>query len=254
MNYLKLSVYLRTHDSGNFHNNQRFVNLSKKDITKSSFRSLIQSIDYYGKENVSLTIIDDHSSEETLSFFSSVLSFYNIKSKIVSLETTGNTDSLRNTYELALKNGSNLIYFVEDDHIHKKTAIKFMVEAWEEFTFKLNKKQVAIAPYDDPLDYFPDRIIPSRIVASKNCHWRQNFHTTCTMMITKWVLLHFWDRFMTLTNYGVNGINEDNTINPIYKQEDVILFTPIPFQAIHLNDISPYVENYKEFLIENFKN
>ena len=214
-------------------------------------KSIVSSINSFDKaKETSMTIIDDHSSEETISRMKEVTLTCNGKVEFIHLEGTGNNDSLKKTYELAMGKGASLIYFVEDDHIHKETAIQYMVNAFENFSKKLPNGQVAIAPYDDPIDYISE-IIPARIVASKDCHWRQNFHTTCTVLLTKWVLLHFWDKFTALSNYGINGINEDNTINLIYRSEEVFLFTPIPFQAFHLQDVPPVVGEYTSLLEAN---
>jgi len=240
-----LSIFLRTHDGKNFHGGNRFVDVDKKEIMIVSLKSLVSSINNFNKaEETLFTIIDDHSSEETLERMKKETAICKCDVNYIHLDNTGNGESLKKTYELAMANGANLIYFVEDDHLHKDTAVQFMVNAWEQFSPKLCENQVAIAPYDDPIDYHPDRITPTRIVASSDCHWRQNFHTTCTMMITKWILLHFWDKFMAVTNYGINGISEDNTINLMYDKE-VVLFTPIPFQAVHLQTVPPVIGDWK---------
>lgn len=249
-----LSIFLRSHDGGNFHGKERFLYKSKREITLASLLSLVRSINCFSKlKETSLTIIDDHSSEETINEMKKILIDCNCENEIINLKETGNSASLKTTYELAMNNGANLIYFVEDDHLHKETAIEFMTNAWEEFTKKIPNGQAVIAPYDDPIDYMSDRISPSRIVVSRDCHWRQNFHTTCTMFISKWILLHFWDKFMSVTNYGINGINEENTINLIYKKEGICLFTPIPALAIHLQDQPNLYKDCYELIEKYFK-
>lgn len=248
-----LSIFLRTHDRGNFHNSNRFINKEKKEIVEICAKSLIESINLFDRvEETHLTIIDDHSTEQTVEKLKSLLASCRCKSEFVPLEKSGNGESLKKCYETALSKGANLIYFVEDDHLHKPEAIQYMVNAWNEFSKRLQGNQVVIAPYDDPIDYHPERIVPTRLVATRDCHWRQNSHTTCTMMLTKWVLLHFWDKFMTLTNYGVNGVCEDNTINTIYRKEEVFLFTPVPFLAIHLQDMPPVTGGWEWFIEEKF--
>ena len=61
-----LSIIFRSHDGGSVHSNKRFVNDSKSEILLNCLGSLIESINEFDMvKETKLTIIDDHSSEET---------------------------------------------------------------------------------------------------------------------------------------------------------------------------------------------
>lgn len=243
---MRLHIILRTHDGANVHSNKRFINDSKQDIIKKCFMSLIESIKYAeNKDDILLTVVDDHSSQETKNYIMNNLKDSGLNYNICELENYGNNESMKKCYELGLKSDKDFIYFVEDDYFHKKEAVDIMIKDYSKFSEKLNNSPITIVPYDDPIDYMSDRIIPTRIVSGTDRHWRQNFHVTFTMMIPKWILLHFWDKFMEMSNYG-DGVCEDNTINLLYTKFDTFLFSPMPWLAHHMCDMEPVVGDWKE--------
>ncbi len=67
---MKIHVILRTHDGSNIHNDwrERYCNLSKLDLIKGCFKSLVNSIKHVKNHDIQLTILDDHSTEELISF------------------------------------------------------------------------------------------------------------------------------------------------------------------------------------------
>ena len=243
---MKLSIILRTHDSSSVHANKRFVKNSKKEILQKCTKSLFDSAKLCeNKNDISITVIDDHSSSETIDFLKSNLQGLN--HTFINLEKSGNNESMVKAYEAGLRGKEDFIYFVEDDYFHLKNSILAMMSSWEYFSPKLGEKPLVIVPYDDPLDYLPDRISPTRIVPGTERHWRQGYHTTQTMLMTKWILMHFWDKFMAFSQYGViDGNNEDNTINLLFTKHEVFLFSPMPFLAFHVCDIPPAVGNWKK--------
>jgi glycosyltransferase involved in cell wall biosynthesis len=242
---MKVNVILRTHDGKNVHGGERFIKESKVEIIKRCVKSLIVSLDsIVEKSNISLIVVDDHSTKETVEWIEKSLGDREYQTSFIQLEESGNGSSMRKCYELGLQSNGDLIYFVEDDYFHRVEAISVMLKDYENFSKKLNGSSITIVPYDDPLDYKPDRIIPTRIVPGVDRHWRQNFHTTFTMMIPKWILLHYWDKFMEMTKYGIDGRCEDNTINLMYTKFDVFLFSPMPGLAIHMCDIPPVTSEW----------
>ena len=243
---MKLNIILRTHDGNNVHSGNRFVSETKSEIIIRCVKSLLISLNQVeDQSDISLTIVDDHSSSSTVDWIQNAIEFQPFKTSIIHLEEIGNNASMKKCYELGLQSTGDLIYFVEDDYMHKPEAINAMINAYSNFSSKLGGAPIVIAPYDDPLDYMPNRVMPTRIVPGSDRHWRQNFHTTFTMMLPKWILLHFWDKFMEMTNYG-NGVCEDNTINLIYTKFDTVLFSPMPWLATHMCDIEPTVGDWKE--------
>jgi hypothetical protein len=145
-----------------------------------------------------------------------------------------------------------LVYFVEDDYLHYPSAIEEMVDSY--LTFKRNVgMEVAIHPFDDPDNYKVKYIEECRIVFGKNRRWRTNRYTTFTFLCNPDIVRKHWSKFYTLateylTEWGENNnIHEGTTINSIWRT-DVMLFTPIPSLALHLQyeeQMDPYL-NWKE--------
>jgi len=244
---MNLSIILRTHDTNSVHTNKRFIEASKKEIVQKCVGSLLSSISSYeNKDNISLTVIDDHSSNNTIDFIKNGLSSLDCKTNFIPLSSTGNSESMKKAYEIGLTDKNDLIYFVEDDYFHKMESINIMMNDWKFFTEKLESRPIILVPYDDPFNYSQEHMLPTRVVYGIDRHWRQSYHTTWTMFMSKWALMHFWDKFMAFSQYGVDPkINEDNTINLLYSKFGILLFNPLPFLAFHVCDTPPFVGDWK---------
>ncbi|MES2436822.1 MAG: glycosyltransferase family A protein [Patescibacteria group bacterium] len=243
---MKLDIILRTHSLGNVHPEKRVMTDSKEEMLIKCVFSLIKSIDTIkGAHDIKLAIIDDHSSELCMQKLKKMVSDLKYPYILIHLEDTGNNASLKKCYEYAHDNARDVIYFVEDDYLHNPSALVEMIESYELFQSNLGGTDIALLPYDDPDNYKPGWIHPSRIVLSKNRYWRTNTITNGTFMISKKVLLDFWDTFMAFTQYGTGlKSNESATINKIWS-ESVRLFTPMPSLAIHMHHtlrMSPFID------------
>jgi len=238
----KLDIILRTCSKVNcFSGRDRDLITDKKELILGCLRSLVNST-----RNLDWTlittkfiIIDDHSDDDTLDQINKIVSwkFHHNDYKIISIDKTGNGESLKACYEYANEHCDDLIYFVEDDYLHHPNAIPYMVDFYNQDTY-----QSVLHPTDYPDRY--NRAYPSYIIRGRDCHWRTIKHTTCTFMITKGILVEHWDKYMGFTRYGLDpGVTEDTTINKIY--EDISCFSPLPSLALHLQYIetlSPFVD------------
>jgi len=229
----KYSVILRTHSGANVHMGTRFVSASKTELIYRCLNSLVKALNF-SDADIEFVVIDDHSSPECLAGIERLLSVCKHPTKLIPLENTGNGASLLCSYEYGRDHGRDVIYFVEDDYLHYPSAIIEMFETYHDFKKNLGGKEVAIHPADDPKDYLPHAIPLSRIVLGRKRHWRTNFWTTGTLLIHSSMLVAHWDKFMAFTHYGTPGVSEDTTINKIWKEGHVTLFTPIPSVAIHM--------------------
>jgi hypothetical protein len=167
----------------------------------------------------------------------------------IALEIEGWNSSALAQFERGRDSDADLVYFVEDDYLHFPEAIKEMVSAYELFKYKLND-EVAIHPFDDPDNYKPRWIIPTKIVYGHGRRWRTNQYTTFTFMCNPEIIRKNWSIFYTLaTEYGTEwgeafNIHEGTTINKIWR-ESVCLFTPIPSVALHMqykDQMDPYID------------
>ena len=247
---MRLEIHLQTHSDLSVHGGQRYVGASKSEIMLRCAQSLITSINQ-AEGDIILRVFDDHSSPETISILQRILATCRHPVEFVALEATGYNASCLASFSRARDVARDLIYFVEDDYLHTPLAVREMIEAHALFKDRLEGREVALHPYDDPKNYWSAIFSHEdcRVVYGTKRHWRTNTHTTNTCWIEAETLERNWDLFEQLalyssTPYGLeHHIFEDSTINKIWR-EQVSLFTPIPSLALHLQ----YEEHKDPFL------
>ncbi|MCC2630426.1 MAG: hypothetical protein K0S38_235 [Candidatus Paceibacter sp.] len=236
-------IIVRTHSGDNVHDGKRIVDVSKTDIIYRCLKSLVASLNAYeGKARI--IVFDDHSSDECVDGIKRILSHSKHQSKFFHVIETGNTASLKACYEYARDYGADVIYFVEDDYLHTPSAISEMIESYEMFKQNLGGREVAIFPVDYPDRYKSNSLYDSRIVLGKYRHWRTTEHSTVTCMISRCAIFRHWIRFELMWKSHAQFINEDETINRLWKN-DIVLFSPIPSLAFHMQfseQMPPFVD------------
>ena len=230
-----LEVILRTHSTGDVHPGVRVVGagVSKLEVIKRSLRSLLASLaaaHRAERADITLSILDDHSSPETLDFLHSLPARLPFPVYVHSIGMTGNAASLSACFLHGQKSSAELLYFVEDDYLHAPEALSEMLESYALFTRHLGGRFVALFPADDPSFYRPATYVPSRIVEGSHRHWRTNVQTNCTFFISRAAFLAHYPVFELLTR---NGVDEGSSINKLW-QGPVVLFSPLPSLAAHL--------------------
>jgi hypothetical protein len=231
-----LEVFFRSHSTGNFRGGMLRVTDElggKQELTVRALRSLIYALLVLARANmvhIRLTVIDDHSDQESLTRIKKELEVCPFETEVVELAGSGNSASLRAAFDRA-KNGKNdLIYFVEDDYLHERSSMIEMVEAHRAFSRNVGSVRVGIFPVDE-LDRYTESISPSRVVLGTRRHWRTIGQTTGTFMISRTTLEEKWTEISSLAT-GEN--NEQTSINPVW-QDHTIMFSPIPTLAYHMN-------------------
>ena len=231
----------------------RFILTDKTTLIKKCFVSLVNSISLANVDTI-LTVIDDHSSDNLLNYFTNVCK-NKIKLEIVSCEVKGYNYSAYRQFELCKTKGRKWVYSVEDDYLHYPKAIKLLYEEAESFS-NLFGTIVAIRPDDDLFTYSSNTSYskkPCRLFLGKDRHWR-TLHTTHNTLFTHVdVFRNYWDLFSSLAKfYKVTTVNEDGTINTIWsdgvtKDGPVPLLSPIPSLAIHVSqNNAPYWLDYEQ--------
>jgi len=243
-----LEVILRTHSTSDVHPGERVVGseVPKSEVIKRSLRSLAFSLaeaQRAGLADIRLSILDDHSSPEMLSFLERFASALPFSAEVYSLEGEGNAASLAACFARGRVSHADLLYFVEDDYMHVSEAMSEMLESYALFFENLGGRPVALFPADDPSFYRPNTFVPSRVVTGSRRHWRTNVQTTCTFFLSRSVLETHYPVFEELTR---NGVDEGSSINRLW-QGPVVLFTPLPSLAAHLqfSDCIPPLFDWK---------
>ncbi|GLE52932.1 hypothetical protein [Mycobacterium montefiorense] len=247
---MKLDIHLQTHSDISVHGAHRYVGAAKSEIMLRCTQSLVTAINRVDGD-VILRVFDDHSTPEAVATLRRILAQCKHPVEFVELAERGYNASCLASFSAARDAGRELIYLVEDDYLHAPSAIQKMVAAHALFKQRFAGREVALHPYDDPKNYWSPIFSQEdcRVLYGTGRHWRTNTHTTNTCWIEIETLRRNWSVFELLaryssTPYGVaNHIFEDSTINEIWR-EQVLLFTPIPSLALHLQ----YQEHKDPFL------
>ena len=140
----KLSIIVRT--NSNVHisdqNKKRIFNKDKEEYIKRSLNSLVVSINSFKKKfnkfEIYLTIVDQSDNEKMSSMFDEIFSKLDFKPKIIYFnknefkeevnldydkDVFGNLSSLLKCFKVAKENEGDLVFFLEDDYLHKKSLI-----------------------------------------------------------------------------------------------------------------------------------
>ncbi len=142
------------------------------DITKK--QCFNNFIDIFGTENLTI-IADNIQSSKTMDMLSSGVGNDNIITS-----TLGNAGSLKLAFETAMTyDDTDIIYFVEDDYLHKKNSRAVLLEGLEKANF--------VSLYDNPDKYLingPNRLINGgencKTMLTTSSHWRTTNSTTMT--------------------------------------------------------------------------
>ena len=103
---------------------------------------------------------------------------------------------------------------------------------------EFNPGDYAVFPFNCPHRYASfQELYPSYIVKGSTQYWRSCYHSTHTFFISKKAFTRYDDimREQAYT-WATNAAIEDTTINKVWKDQEVIMFTPLESLAYHLAD------------------
>jgi len=235
---MSLEIIIKTCDGESIHgkNEERFCQTDKKTLILKCISSILYAVS--GRNDTThITIIDDASSQECVDSMKKLLESYNHSSELIVRDKRDYNEATLQYFEMARDSDKTLVYCVEDDYLHFPNAISEM-EFFYKYSFKqLNgTKDIVLHPFDDPDNYLSKYMDMSHIVQHGSRHWRTNYYTTCTFFTTPGVINRGWEHFEKFANnYGKDmSVNENSTINNVWRNNSVELFTPMPSLALHM--------------------
>lgn len=226
------------------HNMERIF--SKPECTFYCLKSIVESSKQL-EVPYKIIVIDDHSHSEIIDKMKSLL--ITDRDDFISIENTGNGESLKACYKYADENCNDIIYFVEDDYLHELNALILMLDAYYTFKSYLPNKEIALFPIDCNDRYKLDRLEPCYILPGKDRYWRTVTCTTGTFLLHKNIFIKFRNLFDDFTLYPATC--EANTINKIWTNEQgAMCFSPMPTLTYHLQleEFSPFYSDWKKCL------
>jgi len=270
-----LDIILRTCSSVNMlsQSKKRVFVSSKSEYSLRTLNSIINSINNNKKifKNIKLklTIIDHNSDKKIIQKFKKILKNQFFKSEINQLDinfykkkinrinqqgnkVTNNQISNMSNINQSLNLGKNcddLVYFVEDDYLHKIDAIEEMIFAYERISTQLGKELI-MCPSDYP--YLYTKLQNSRILLGNKYHWRTVDESLCTFLTSKKIINKYFKKFTSACEFEHYPF--EKPFHDIYKKE--LCISPVPAIAAHYTNInsvyglSPLI-NYKELWEKN---
>jgi len=227
-------------------NSIRYIPVSKHDLVRVCISSLINSINQVTDHDVKLIVLDDHSSPEAVTDIVNIISHCRFPVEFIPVtDGTGNGHTMGRVYEQVEKNCTDLWYHIEDDYLHVPAAINDMISTVDQFEGNTGKL-VAINPHDDIWRY-TKQIYESFLLLGPYRHYRTVRHTTYTCLASRALFDRYRAVFHALVDLTIKdaGWVEDRSINQIWNQPDVMLFSPIPGLGFHIMDESgrdPYID------------
>ena len=166
-----LNIIFRSNTKVNIwdQNKARIFNKPKSEYTLRSLNSLLNSLQkaktLLQNINLNLTIVDDNSDKTIIKKINLLLGRWKIVPNIINLnknefddkiinegnpETFGNLASLLKCFLIAKNETEDLIFFVEDDYLHKDTLIEEMLMTYERLA-RSEERRVGKVYYAHPI-------------------------------------------------------------------------------------------------------
>ena len=235
-------------------NKTRLFEEQKIEYTLRTIRSLLHSVNFAAELKglkVCFKIIDHNSSEENLKKIDEVFKKFNEDYEIINLNiskfkdqiekinqrgenvTLNQISNMANIHQslLEAKKSEDLIYFVEDDYLHKRNSIKEMIFTYERISSQINN-EIIICPSDYP--YLYTKTESTQNFLGHKHHWRKVGETLCTFLTSKKIVEKYWDRYVSMCQKEHAPF--EKPLHSIYEKE--LCISPIPSLAVHFTNIN----------------
>ena len=252
-----LDIIIKTCTSINLvtQNKKRIFEKNKSDYTFRTINSLINSLNFsknFLKDiDIKIYIIDDNSKKEDLEKIHKIIAKINIKFEIINLDLEkfkqikvlnknnpaieknmrATMASILTSFNIAKEKSNDLVYFVEDDYIHKKEAIIEMVSTYEKIATELDR-ELFLCPVDYP--YLYKKLDNSNILIGNNYHWRTINESLLTFLTSKDLINKYWNELLLMAENEHSPF--ETPLHKIYEKE--LCLSPIPSLAMHCTNVN----------------
>ena len=250
-----LDIIIRTCASVNMltQNKKRLFEKEKIVYALKTIKSLLNSALDPGLTSLDINfkVIDHNSTNEDLKEIDNVFKKFGKKYSLINLDvskfknqidkinqrgkdvTSNQISNMANIHQSLLesKNCEDLIYFVEDDYLHRKKSLKEMIFTYERITSQLNK-EIIICPTDYPYLYAKSETTQNFL--GHKYHWRRVNETLCTFLTSKNIIEKYWEKYTEMCKKEHAPF--EKPLHDIYKKE--LCISPIPSLALHFTNIN----------------
>ncbi len=233
----------------------RIFNKDKYEYSIRTLNSLVRSLNcskhIFRNIGVKFTIIDHNSEEHVIQKYKKILNnqFFeyeivnldfekyrpsieniNEENKTVTENQKSNMSNIKQSLNLA-RDSEDLVYFVEDDYLHKENAIEEMIFSYEKISTLFND-EIFLCPIDYPYLYMePNK---TNILIGNTCHWRRIDQTLCTFLTSNKMVNKYFNKLISMCEKEHYPF--EKPLHEIYKKE--YCFSPIPSLAVHFTNIN----------------
>ena len=223
-------------------NKKRIFEEDKSEYTFRTINSLIKSANDLKKKfkeiKIGFTILDVNSSNSDINKILSKISNEGFKVELITVENTNNPKdnmastmaSIRKSFNEA-KNCTDLIYFVEDDYIHKRESLAEMLFAYEKFS-SIFQDELFILSTDYP--YLYKKMNSTNVLIGEKTHWRSVKESLLTFMTSKKMIEKYFEKLIDMATNRSDPFEKN--LHEIYEKEKC--FSPIPSLSIHCANIN----------------
>ena len=223
-------------------NKKRIFEEDKSEYTFRTINSLIKSANDLKKKfkeiKISFTILDVNSPNSDINKILSKISNEGFKVELITVENTNNPKdnmastmaSIRKSFNEA-KNCTDLIYFVEDDYIHKRESLAEMLFAYEKFS-SIFQDELFILSTDYP--YLYKKMNSTNVLIGEKTHWRSVKESLLTFMTSKKMIEKYFEKLIDMATNRSDPFEKN--LHEIYEKEKC--FSPIPSLSIHCANIN----------------
>ncbi len=223
-------------------NKNRVFEEDKSEYTFRTINSLVKSAKdlkkKFSKIKIKFTIIDVNSPDSDTNKILSKISNEGFKAELDRVEDVNDTkDNMTTTMASIEKsfytaqNCADLIYFVEDDYIHKRESLAEMIFAYEKFS-SIFQKEIFILSTDYP--YLYKKMGSSNILIGEKTHWRTVNESLLTFMTSSKMIKKYFEKFVDMATNRSDPFEKN--LHEIYEKEQC--FSPIPSLSIHCTNIN----------------
>ena len=237
-------------------NKKRLFDKNKSEYTFRSLNSIILSLKKakltFPKIEFDIVVVDHNSKKNDLEQINTQLKKSSIRNSVISLDVNefvqnikkinaknenvtknqmSNMSNIHKSLLIAKNQCNDLIYFVEDDYLHKSDAINEMIFTYERISSQINR-EIILCPADYP--YLYTKIDPTNIFLGANNHWRKIDETLCTFLTSKILVQKYWNKFISMCQFEHYPFEQP--LHDIYKSE--FCLSPIPSLILHFTNVN----------------
>ena len=234
---------------------KRVFEKEKSEYTFRTINSVINSLNFNKHElkkiKIKIFIIDYNSKTEDKEKIKNKLAAENLDFEIIDLnidkfdqiKTLNKNNSIieknmkatmasiLTSLKIAKEKSEDLVYFIEDDYIHKKESIFEIISSYEKISSELGR-ELFICPVDYP--YLYKKLENSNIFVGNKYHWRTINECLLTFLTSKHLIQKYYAELLNMSENEHSPF--ETPLHKIFEKE--LCISPIPSLAIHCTNVN----------------